>query len=143
MSTIQQQLPAKVIDLHSAKLTPCVLLRMRSTHARGFYRSCNAVVLQYPGLAIPFAHSTNFECSALIQGTYTAGLSQLKQSVVFAFADATVPAHFGLCICWSSVFTWWLVIPQFKSFSSYANWCCLCQSQYMPKKTSCSSVVPF
>ncbi|CDJ43262.1 SAG family member [Eimeria tenella] len=40
----------------------------------------NADAKTYPGLAIPFAHSTNFECSALIQGTYTAGLSQLKQS---------------------------------------------------------------
>ncbi|CDJ43264.1 SAG family member (sag21) [Eimeria tenella] len=35
---------------------------------------------KYPGLVIPFPHSTEFDCDALIQATYTAGLDHLKQS---------------------------------------------------------------
>ncbi|CDJ43253.1 SAG family member, partial [Eimeria tenella] len=34
----------------------------------------------YPGLVIPFTHETQFNCSALIQAAYTAGLNHLKQS---------------------------------------------------------------
>ncbi|CDJ70086.1 SAG family member [Eimeria necatrix] len=34
----------------------------------------------YPGLVIPFAPNTEFNCNALIQETYTAGLDHLKQS---------------------------------------------------------------
>ncbi|CDJ70090.1 SAG family member [Eimeria necatrix] len=41
-------------------------------------KSANATT--YPGLVIPFTHSTNFDCDALIQATYTAGLEHLKQS---------------------------------------------------------------
>ncbi|CDJ62190.1 SAG family member [Eimeria necatrix] len=46
--------------------------------------SCNlgesASAKKYPGLVIPFAHDADFDCAALIQETYTAGLSPLKQS---------------------------------------------------------------
>ncbi|CDJ43260.1 SAG family member [Eimeria tenella] len=34
----------------------------------------------YPGLVIPFPHTTDFDCNTLIQATYTAGLDHLKQS---------------------------------------------------------------
>ncbi|CDJ70087.1 SAG family member [Eimeria necatrix] len=34
----------------------------------------------YPGLVVPFAHDTEFNCNALIQETYTAGLDHLKPS---------------------------------------------------------------
>ncbi|CDJ43265.1 SAG family member (sag20) [Eimeria tenella] len=40
----------------------------------------SAKATTYPGLVIPFPHSTNFDCNALIQATYTAGLDHLKQS---------------------------------------------------------------
>ncbi|CDJ43251.1 SAG family member (sag23) [Eimeria tenella] len=40
----------------------------------------NADAKTYPGLVIPFAPSTQFDCNALIQATYTAGLNHLKQS---------------------------------------------------------------
>ncbi|CDJ70089.1 SAG family member [Eimeria necatrix] len=40
----------------------------------------NANAETYPGLVIPFLHSTEFDCDALIQATYTAGLDHLKQS---------------------------------------------------------------
>ncbi|CDJ43263.1 SAG family member [Eimeria tenella] len=41
-------------------------------------KSANAKT--YPGLVIPFPHDENFNCNALIQATYTAGLDHLKQS---------------------------------------------------------------
>ncbi|CDJ43259.1 SAG family member [Eimeria tenella] len=40
-------------------------------------KSANAKT--YPGLVIPFAHDRDFDCKALIQATYTAGLDHLKQ----------------------------------------------------------------
>ncbi|CDJ70091.1 SAG family member [Eimeria necatrix] len=40
----------------------------------------DANATMYPGLVIPFAHDKNFDCNALIQATYTAGLDHLKQS---------------------------------------------------------------
>ncbi|CDJ63603.1 SAG family member [Eimeria necatrix] len=40
----------------------------------------NANAKTYPGLVIPFAPSTQVDCNALIQATYTAGLDHLKQS---------------------------------------------------------------
>ncbi|CDJ63601.1 SAG family member [Eimeria necatrix] len=40
----------------------------------------NANAETYPGLVIPFTHETEFDCSAFIQATYTAGLDHLKQS---------------------------------------------------------------
>ncbi|CDJ63602.1 SAG family member [Eimeria necatrix] len=41
-------------------------------------KSANATT--YPGLVIPFAYDTEFNCNTLIQETYTAGLNHLKQS---------------------------------------------------------------
>ncbi|CDJ43255.1 SAG family member [Eimeria tenella] len=40
----------------------------------------NANAKTYPGLVIPFPHSTDFDCDALVQATYTAGLNYLKKS---------------------------------------------------------------
>ncbi|CDJ62187.1 SAG family member [Eimeria necatrix] len=34
----------------------------------------------YPGLVIPFAYNTTFDCKALIRATYEAGLSHLRES---------------------------------------------------------------
>ncbi|CDJ43256.1 hypothetical protein ETH_00008695 [Eimeria tenella] len=42
--------------------------------------SLTTAKIAYPGLVIPFAHDEDFDCNALIQATYTAGLDHLKQS---------------------------------------------------------------
>lgn len=40
---------------------------------------------QYPGLVIPFDHSTEFDCEALINDSFYAGLSHLEESVCLIF----------------------------------------------------------
>ncbi|CDJ43261.1 SAG family member [Eimeria tenella] len=65
-------------DTDATAVTIAVKLAGEDVHTCASGKDANAK--KYPGLVIPFAHGDNFECNALIQATYAAGLDHLKQS---------------------------------------------------------------
>ncbi|CDJ62191.1 SAG family member [Eimeria necatrix] len=57
-----------------------IAAKLAGTDATTCDSAASANAETYPGLVIPFAYDTKFDCNALIEETYTAGLSHLKES---------------------------------------------------------------
>ncbi|CDJ63604.1 SAG family member [Eimeria necatrix] len=77
---VTESLKAIEIEEATTLTTATIAAKLAGDNVETCASGENADAKTYPGLVIPFAHDKDFDCNALIQATYTAGLEHLKQS---------------------------------------------------------------
>ncbi|CDJ44167.1 SAG family member (sag19) [Eimeria tenella] len=77
---VTESLKAIKIEEPASPTAPKIAVTLAGSNVDTCESGEGANAKKYPGLVIPFPHDTEFNCNALIQATYTAGLDHLKQS---------------------------------------------------------------